>query len=751
MTLLKIDIKHGYGIAVFEHEFDFKKTSQYKHDDTHIIYAQNGVMKSSFTKTLRDFSTPNTEIRDHIFNILGSCNVSEDGLSIDSKRILSVPSFDNSVFNSFEKMSDLLVSKALKERYDEIISEHTAAYNKLLYKLKSVSNVKSSQTLDDIVEQFCLSFGLNTPVSQKSFIHLIKISNKEISESADFIASIPYRIAGEKYVADFAKMNGNFLAQFVKSYDEILQTSAYLRGEFGTKGAEEVSKVLDKQKFFSAEHTVTLLDKTDPVKPVEHSIDNAKDLARLFESDFDRVFEGNPALKKTFKDILKKLDQQNHSDLKSLLEDPQTRPIITLLANHTQLKKQLWFGYLKQCEEEIVNLLSIDDKISEEVKNILSEAEKERTQWDAVVKIFNRRFRHMPFELRVENKANILLENVEQVSLSYYYKQTGRISQVIEVDQLLRYLSTGERKAFYLLNLLFEIDTRKLSGDIHYIILDDIVDSFDFKNKYAFLEYIYELSKDDNNLRMIILTHNFDFFRLMQSRMAFSRNPIHPVHALFGQRDNDTNEVTLSRAGQFNYHMNTRSRAGSDSVAWISLIPLTRNLVEYSTDCTATSAEFKLLTECMHCLDIDHTVGVIAPIIQKFTNISACPFDPVVSIKDSIYVAAENMAQANEHNLLHNRIILSLACRLKAEDHMKSKLSEADIDNAKLQHDNFTRELFNQYCLLPNVDADLVKILEEVNLVTPENIHINAFMYEPLIDLSQEELVDLYVRVKELK
>ncbi|MGB4957590.1 MAG: AAA family ATPase, partial [Candidatus Saccharimonas sp.] len=603
MTSLKITIKHGYGIADLKHGFDFTKTAQHAHDDTHIVYAQNGVMKSSFTKTLRDFSTPNTEIRDHIFNILGSCNIAEDGQPVDPERVLSVPSFDNSIFSSYEKMSDLLASKDLKQRYDELISEHTAAYYELLHKLKSVADVKNNQTLDDIVEQFCLSFGPNTPTGQPSFIHLIKISRNEISASPDFIADIPYRVAGEQYVADFAEKNGNFLTQFVEKYDKVLKTSAYLRGEFGTKGAEEVSKVLDKQKFFSAEHTVTLLDKTDPTKPIQHPIDNADDLTKLFESDFDRVFEDNPALKKTFKAVLKKLDQQNHSDLKTLLEDPHTRPVIALMANHTQLKKRLWFGYLKQCENEIENLLSLDEKIAEEVKSILAEAEKERTQWDEVVETFNRRFRHMPFELRVENKANILLEGIEQVSLSYYYKQPNRTSQKIAVDHLLRYLSTGERKAFYLLNLLFEVNSRKASGDTHYIILDDIVDSFDFKNKYAFLEYIYELSKDSNNLRMIILTHNFDFFRLMQSRMAFSRSSAHPVHAWFGQRDNTTNSVKLTQAGQFNYYLNTRSRAGSDDVAWLSLIPLTRNLVEYATDNTSISPEFQLLTECMHCLD----------------------------------------------------------------------------------------------------------------------------------------------------
>ena len=34
--------------------------------------------------------------------------------------------------------------------------------------------------------------------------------------------------------------------------------------------------------------------------------------------------------------------------------------------------------------------------------------------------------------------------------------------------------------------------------------------------------------------------------------------------------------------------------------------------------------------------------------------------------------------------------------------------------------------------------------------MTPENIHINAFMYEPLIDMSAQHLVDLYQKVSVL-
>lgn len=45
-----------------------------------------------------------------------------------------------------------------------------------------------------------------------------------------------------------------------------------------------------------------------------------------------------------------------------------------------------------------------------------------------------------------------------------------------------------------------------------------------------------------------------------------------------------------------------------------------------------------------------------------------------------------------------------------------------------------------------NDDKDLIrkKIVEQVLIMTSENIHINSFMYEPLIDMSLDELKKLY-------
>ena len=46
----------------------------------------------------------------------------------------------------------------------------------------------------------------------------------------------------------------------------------------------------------------------------------------------------------------------------------------------------------------------------------------------------------------------------------------------------------------------------------------------------------------------------------------------------------------------------------------------------------------------------------------------------------------------------------------------------------------------------PYLTADEVTVMDEINLITPEAIHLNAFMYEPLIDVSIWSLNDIFGR-----
>jgi wobble nucleotide-excising tRNase len=84
----------------------------------------------------------------------------------------------------------------------------------------------------------------------------------------------------------------------------------------------------------------------------------------------------------------------------------------------------------------------------------------------------------------------------------------------VNKEELLRVLSQGERRALYILNIIFEIRARKKADQKTLLIIDDVADSFDYKNKYAIVEYLKEISEDENFFQ-IILTHNFDFLKLL--------------------------------------------------------------------------------------------------------------------------------------------------------------------------------------------------------------------------------------------
>lgn len=97
---------------------------------------------------------------------------------------------------------------------------------------------------------------------------------------------------------------------------------------------------------------------------------------------------------------------------------------------------------------------------------------------------------------------------------------------------------------------------------------------------------------------------------------------------------------------------------------------------------------------------------------------------------------------------LENKILLSIAIRLIAEEYMIDKINNTE-EVSKITK-NQTGKLFGMYKEKFGDDDLNVSVLDLVIIMTPENIHLNSFMFEPILDMSDCHLKKLYQDVKAL-
>ena len=97
---------------------------------------------------------------------------------------------------------------------------------------------------------------------------------------------------------------------------------------------------------------------------------------------------------------------------------------------------------------------------------------------------------------------------------------------------------------------------------------------------------------------------------------------------------------------------------------------------------------------------------------------------------------------------ISRQIVLAIAIRLAAERLMEDAINDtafvAGITSTNSTLSAKYREMFPD-------ETDALEVIDLVLLMTPENIHLNSFMYEPILDMSDEHLRKLYARVSELR
>ena len=128
MNKLKINLENCYGIKKLDYEFDFSTKKIY------VIYAPNGTMKTSFAKTMKDFSE-NKDSKDLVFPERPWVREIQDEnvANLSPEQIFVIEPY-NPDFNS-DKLSTLVVKKELKDRYDAIYKDLETAQKEFVKKL----------------------------------------------------------------------------------------------------------------------------------------------------------------------------------------------------------------------------------------------------------------------------------------------------------------------------------------------------------------------------------------------------------------------------------------------------------------------------------------------------------------------------------------------------------------------------------------------------------------------------------------
>ena len=720
MEKVRVNLENCYGIRKLEYNFDFRTKRVYA------VYSPNGVMKTSFAKTFKDISN-NAETQDLIFPERKTKRQVKDESNSDitGEQVFVIEPYNES-FKS-EKLSTLLVNSKLKEQYEKIHSEIDDKKETFLKELKSISGIKS-EIEETISEVF-------TKIPKSFFKAMLRIEPEVLDGSPPEFPDIVYKNIFNDKVESFLQTKDfkSKLSEYISKYHNLIDASIYFkRGVFNHNNASVIAKNLKENGFFKASHSVSLNNKT-----TKKEITTEKELEEVIEKEKQSILN-NPELVAAFDEVDKKLSANKElRDFRDyLLENMK---ILPELSHPEAFKEKLWISYFKT-KIDLFKLLIAEYKVGkEEIEKIVEQAKKEVTEWRNVIDEFNKRF-SVPFRLSVGNQEDVILKR-EGPSVKFEFFDSSD-SRTVEERELLSVLSTGEKRALYLLNIIFEVEARRKSRHETLFIVDDIADSFDYKNKYAIIEYLKDISENDF-FNQIVLTHNYDFYRTISGRLDMSRE------FKLNTSKTESSVKLIVEKYQKNPFSTWKKYLHENNSMMLASIPFVRNLAEYCGD----DPVFQKLTSLLHFKEDSAAISVselevLFKSILKDKQSITLP-NQSKKVLDIIFETADAIcSDANEIIELENKIVLAMAIRLKSEVFMVKRIADdAFWRGITANQSYFLIAKFKE--LFPS-ETKAIKLLQQVNLMTPENIHINSFMYEPILDMSNQHLKSLLTEVKAL-
>ncbi|GAA6793483.1 hypothetical protein BTM500_04450 [Helicobacter pylori] len=461
-------------------------------------------------------------------------------------------------------------------------------------------------------------------------------------------------------------------------------------------------------------------------------------LSEIFEEEKNKILN-NESLKNSFANIEKVINANKElRAFKDAISGDNT--LLIELLDYDSFREKVLFSYLKQSIQNVKSLVEHYREKKSEIEKIIEQANKDQKEWESVIEIFNQRFL-VSFKVELQNQKDILL-NKDAAQFRFIFSDDNQDVNVQKED-LQKHLSGRGKRALYILQILFEIEARKRSNETQLLVFDDISDSFDYRNKYAIIEYLNDL-QECGQFKLLVMTHNFDFYRTLASRLGIPREQIKMI------RKNDAREIIFENGGYLKDFVKHIKDSQEDK-DFFALIPFVRNLIEYTSFQADKNDNYIKLTNCLHMKKDTETIK-IQDISKIFDSVFGTERKKRNIEKDNsklylqaIYDIAEEICKNENcnHIELQNKIIFSIAIRLKAEEWMLNKL------NKKFEpKKNQTRGLYD--ATKKGLSDDEKRIIQKVLMITPENIHINSFMFEPILDTSLDHLYTCFEEIKNL-
>jgi ABC-type lipoprotein export system ATPase subunit len=722
ISKILINFENCYGIKNLSHEFDFSNNNM-----PVAVYSPNGMMKTSFAMTFSDHSE-GKQSQDRIHSELISRRVIKDqnGTQLPGDNIFVINSYDESYKSS--NISKLLASKKLKDEYESIYQSIREKKDTLIKALKKTSGIKKN----DVIE-IELSKTFNLP--PKKLLAALGRAEREVkrSNNPDYAKILYNNIFSDKVVSFLEKEDfKTTILDYSNIYEQLIDNSNYFkRGIFNHNNAATIAKNLKTNGWFDSGHSVklnTLKNSTE--------VTGQKELEEIIQNEKNAILT-DKNLSKSFDKIDKALSNNELKQFREYILENQF--IIPELTNISALQEKIWIAYLNDNLQLYEDLMAEYDSGESRIAEIIKSAKNESTTWRKVLKTFNERF-SVPFVVNMDNQDDVIL-GLESPQISFEFKNFDVDEKVrVEESKLKEILSNGEKRALYILNIIFEVIARKEEKKETVFIVDDIADSFDYKNKYAIIEYLKDI-KENDIFHLVILTHNFDFYRTVRSRLGiYGQNKLHTIRS--------PNGISFTKDKYSENPFTTWKNNLSDQKMLVASIPFIRNIAEY----TGYKDEYNSLTALLHIKPITHTLtldilsNVYRSILHDSVEFNIENGHHIVT--DSIYSLCDQICiNSDEEPGLEGKIILSIGIRLLTEDYMIRKIDNKEyVDGIRK---NQTLKLIKRFKSDFPMNLDAINFIERVNLMTPENIHINSFMYEPILDMSDYHLKALYLTAKQ--